>query len=621
MIALRSHSVSRQPRPAFCARSSYRQAASSLSALAVVIAVSAVALFAQQGYAPGEIRLSSRPYFPNQSVLRVRTNEVQVNVVVRDFKTQPIAGLKASDFEVFDEGRPQKISGFSVRTEESASAGIAAPVPAGESAPAPAPIARIARPPRYVAIFFDDINTRQLDLANSLAAARKFISDAMGPRDFVAIFTASGNDTLDYMQNKNDLSNTLKRVRLHPRYDFKGEPPCRLIRVYEAYLIAEANDLDELRRAATCYGTTPEFSLGAPASRGAMPDQNSSGSPFTDGALTGARMQANQIWNIARVAFMDTLSAVEMTVRSLVAKPGSRTLLMTSSGFISDPFQRDKDRIIDEALRAGVVINALDSKGLYAEAPGSPLDEPNQVSSSDPGPLIHQVESLGPRIEANNSVMAEFADATGGKFIHNSNDLVGGIRDLAGAPSVTYVLGFVPENAVNDGKFHKLQVRLLAPAKGSVQARAGYFAPTKEEAARPTPAELFDREVTFTDSLAQFPATVTSRPLKSSSAPSPLAVTVQVDLRPLEFQKQQDREVQQLNLIVALFDLRGNFVVGKQGEIDLALKPDSFKRLESTGVNGSLNLEAPPGAYRLRTVAQEAVTGKLMASSQPITLH
>lgn len=575
------------------------------------------ALFAQ-GYAPGEVRLSSRPYFPDQSVLRVRTNEVQVNVVVRDIKTQPIAGLKASDFEVFDEGRLQRISGFSVLTEESALAAIAAPASAGESTPAPSPTARIARPPRYVAIFFDDINTQQLDLANSLAAARKFISDAMGPRDFVAIFTASGNDTLDYTQNKNELSNTLKRVRLHPRYDFKGEPPCSLVRVYEAYLIAEVNDLGELRRAASCYGTV---SSSAPSSRirNSDPDDLSGTSGSSDESFTAMRVKANQIWFMAKYAFLDTLSSMDAAVRSLATRPGSRTLLMTSAGFISDPLQHEKDLIINEALRADIVIDALDAKGLYSEVPGTPLDELNASLSNEQ--VVHQVESLGPRIEANNSVMAEFADATGGKFIHNSNDLVGGIRELLSAPRVTYVLGFVPENAANDGKFHKLRVRLIAPAKGAIQARAGYFAPTKEEAARPTPAELFDREVTSADSLAQFPATVTSHALKSSSAPSQLAVTVHVDLRPLEFQKQQDREVQQLNFIVALFDLRGNFVVGKEGEIDLALKPDSFKRLESTGVNGSLNLEAPPGAYRLRTVAQEAVTGKLAASSQPITLH
>jgi hypothetical protein len=59
-----------------------------------------------------------------------------------------------------------------------------------------------------------------------------------------------------------------------------------------------------------------------------------------------------------------------------------------------------------------------------------------------------------------------------------------------------------------------------------------------------------------------------------------------------------------------LFDEHGSFVTGKEGEMDLALKQQSFTRLEATGISGSLELEALPGSYVLRAAAQEAVNGR-----------
>ncbi|HET9401012.1 MAG TPA: VWA domain-containing protein, partial [Candidatus Acidoferrales bacterium] len=540
----------------------------------------------------------------------MRTNEVQVNVVVRDFKGNPIGGLKASDFRVFDEGKQQNISGFSELSRSSVTASAFSQRPdtnhPGESRPS----AQTPRRQSYIAMFFDDVNTQQLDLASTLSAARKFIRESPDTTAYFGIFTSSGTINADYTRDKTKLDDSLSRIRLHPRYSFKSEEGCIFIRVYETYLIAEANDLNELREAANCYGS-PVVGTSSVAVRTRAPSGNStsgdSGPP--DQSYMGTRVQANQIWFNARVAFLDTLSAMESAVQSLAAKPGKRIVLITSAGFISEPMQHEKDRIVGKALRAGVVINSLDSKGLYSELPGSPLDELNSATSDQQ--RVHQVESLGPRIEFNNSVMSELADATGGEFIHNSNDFLGGFRKLAVEPQVSYLVSFVPSAEANDGKFHKLNVRLTPPAKGSVQSRAGYFALTKEEAARPSPEQELDREVGAADSPAEFPATVTSRAVASADKSTELSVTIHVDLRALEFQPQKDRQVQQLNFVVALFDLRGNFVAGKQGEIDLALKPDSFARLESSGVNGSLNLDAPPGSYRLRVVTQEAVNGKL----------
>ena len=55
-------------------------------------------------------------------------------------------------------------------------------------------------------------------------------------------------------------------------------------------------------------------------------------------------------------------------------------------------------------------------------------------------------------------VMAELASATGGTFVENSNDYVGGFKRIAAQPEFIYVLGFAPQNLKLDGSYHTLKV-------------------------------------------------------------------------------------------------------------------------------------------------------------------
>src|SRR5919106_6629663 len=45
-------------------------------------------------------------------VVRVRSNLVQLDVVVKDKKGRPVKDLKATDFEVFEDGVSQKVQSF-----------------------------------------------------------------------------------------------------------------------------------------------------------------------------------------------------------------------------------------------------------------------------------------------------------------------------------------------------------------------------------------------------------------------------------------------------------------------------------------------------------------------------
>src|SRR5579864_1629664 len=59
---------------------------------------------------------------PSNNVLRSTTRLVVVDVVTVDSKGEPVPGLKADDFTVLEDGKPQKISGFSYQRANGASA-------------------------------------------------------------------------------------------------------------------------------------------------------------------------------------------------------------------------------------------------------------------------------------------------------------------------------------------------------------------------------------------------------------------------------------------------------------------------------------------------------------------
>src|SRR5579883_3091593 len=48
----------------------------------------------------------------------VSSNEIMLDAVVKDKKGRPVKDLQASDFEIFEDGAPQKIKSFRLITRE-----------------------------------------------------------------------------------------------------------------------------------------------------------------------------------------------------------------------------------------------------------------------------------------------------------------------------------------------------------------------------------------------------------------------------------------------------------------------------------------------------------------------
>jgi VWFA-related protein len=564
-------------------------------------------LYAQPPAASGEIRVSSQPYVAQAPyTFRAEAKLVDVGVAVRDGHGRAVPGLKRDDFRIFDDGKERKIAAFS--ENRAASEGLEtklAAAPENTAVTEPAAAQGTQAPRRFLALFFDDVNAtygkEAGDFQRAQAAASRFVKGSQQPGTQIGIFTASGTETLDFTTDATKLLEKIAELKVHPRF---SEKVCSGINPYQAYRIAQQRDQETIRLV-----------------------MRASGSGRCWSTANQVVTQAEEIWRRVNEASTETLVSVARVVGYLGGKPGTRVLLMASSGFAAGTLEPQENRIIDQAVHASVVINALVTKGLYNElSPGERFDD-------DPAPqkAIYTVlpgyqrwakaeaAEVAERPMVMDEAMANLSQGTGGLLFHNNNDLNAGFRETSVPPEVTYRMSFNPDGAAADGSYHKLQVKLAHAASYSLEARPGYFAP--EEMAAEKLRESLDKEVLGSDSVAGIAAGVALRMEKASESGRAVRVIWHLDIAKLAFAKQNDRQNQRITFVAAFFDAQGKIATAKEGRMDLALRPETYDRLAGTGVNAELTFQMPPGVYKLRAVVGEAVKGGMAASTYPIDVQ
>lgn len=551
-----------------------------------------------------EIRVASEPYTPMPAgTIRVQSTVVEVDVIVRDSHGKPVPHLTRDDFQIFDSGKLQKISNFSVDQQN-------APPPAPvqlalKEAPAPVP----APEPRYIGFYFDDNNMESNDLTFARKAAEQYVNTSMDAGDKIAVFTSSATVTQTFTNDKPKIIAAMEKVVSHIRKASFGSGSCPHIEPYQAWQIVMNGDVHSpafdlaLAEAVACNCTGGDASCAPQMAK-------------------LVQVQAGYTLSLADQFSMNTLGVLGDILRYVGQMPGKRMLVMTSGGFfaLSHQVQKQQDKMIDQALHAGIRINTLDAKGLSADwLGGNPGDGPPMVLG---GAMQGYMDEIASDTRAvSNDPMATLAQGTGGKFFHNNNDLEGGVRQIVALPEVSYNIAFSPEELKPDGAYHSLKVRVPNSKGYSIETRPGYYAPNKASLAPADKLEKLNKMVAEKDEVHFVQAGVITKSIALATGESALRVEVHVDIRTLPFKKENGIHVERLIFITALFDDKDKFLSGVEGVMDMNLKDDTLRSLDATGASASVTLQAPPGAYRLRQVVQEAVNGKISAFNTPVEIH
>jgi hypothetical protein len=293
--------------------------------------------------------------------------------------------------------------------------------------------------------------------------------------------------------------------------------------------------------------------------------------------------------------------------------PGQRTIVLISPGFlVTINYRQDEMELMDRAIRANVTISALDARGLYTYDTGVDGSQGQYNSASANRKNTYQRESA----LADEDVLAEFADGTGGTFFHNNNDYQDGLRSTAAAPEFIYLIGFSPQNLKYDGSFHSIKVT-LKPKDLDMQARRGYYAP-KHAVNEAEQAKLEIREAVFSrEEVQEFGIALQTQFFKPTADTAKLSILTHIDIKNLRFQKAEGRNNDNLTIVSGLFDRNGNMVTAIVKTVELHLKEETLALRLSKGIGLKSDFDVQPGKYVVRVVVRDS-EGQMMSAKNGI---
>jgi VWFA-related protein len=560
--------------------------------------------------------------------LKVESDLVVVRIVVRDAQGIPVKGLKKEDFKLFDRGKEQSIAQF----EEESPVEAAATLSALQTSSQPG-----GAHDRYIALYFDDLDTSDGDLMAARDAADRYLAANLHASDHAAIFT-TGRILSDFTSDPKQLHAALLQLHASGR-NLARVHECPDLTDYQSQQILENDD----QHSDVWMEALAEVKVCAPP-------------PDPRDTPASIRMLAQRIMSMAQAQARENLDQFAKVVSVMTQAPGVRTAILVSPGFLSESEQLALDRIIDRAVRSQVVINSLDPKGLAAltregDASRSGTALPSPKATQARHNLDAEREFVG------SDVLAEVAQGTGGEFIRNNNDLQAGFEKLAGHPA-EYTLAFAPRDLKLDGKFHALKVEMAEKRKGySILARKGYFAvaeapvdvsaqpksamesapASRPAVALPADAQLPAVQPKTADPVEQekeqiqgalraktdstgLAAAIDASPSEGGGETRSLAATVHLDAKSLPLRKDGDHSLDTLIFAVAVFDGKDNVVAVKQRGAHVNLQDQQLPGFFDAGVDVNMMFEVKPGNYRLRVVVYESNESRMAAFSRDVAV-
>lgn len=557
----------------------------------------------------------------DDDVVRITTSLVQTDVVVTDKDGRPITDLKAEDFEIHENGKPQTITNFSYVTT-----GPPAPV-AGAPTPTPTPRDKAGVPPppparlrpeqvhRAIALVVDDLRMSHEGVHATRQALRKYVDEQVQPGDLVAVIrTSAGIGALQQFTNdRQQLYAAIERVR-------------PLARTTRLGAFTSINTLERL-----------ESSTSAPVmSEASSEDQPRSISinEFRDTILT-----------------VGTLGALNFVIRGLKELPGRKAVVLFSDGISimaqnNDGGQDRRERVltamrqlVEHANRASVVIYSVDTRGLQPTGPTA-ADEtggsPAAPNGSGPGGAMTGVSGLGSSavISARNAEMFEgqnglnyLSRETGGTAVFNQNDLNKGIRRALADISGYYLIGYRPDDATFDPttgrrKFNTWTIKVKGRDNLKVRTRSGFlgFADDTAGTSKRTRSEQLMAALLSPFSSGGVKLQLTTFFLNDASLGSTIRSVMLMDARDLTFTAMPDGRQQAVLDVVAV-------TLGEDGQIidqvalteTIRAKPAKLERFLREGMLYGMNVPVKkPGAYQLRIAVRDSASGRVGSASHYI---
>ncbi len=552
----------------------------------------------QEKKAPGKDAKSDK----DQLTFKVPVDVVVVTVTVTDKKGKPVLGLTADDFLLFEDGKPQSIHTFSLESYKTTQIlGPDGAKPAAAAAEAPADSAIRTARPRMFSCFIDDMASSSDYYPATIEAIRKFVSEDLAPGDQVAIYSASGSVQFPFSDDKQLLLSEIGALprKLTIRPITKSD--CPTLTDLQAQRIAlDRRDLDSMSvavlEAYACLGMADD----APP--------NLAQSVVRSQAMT--QYQENQYRS--RV-FLQTL---RQHVRSLRHFEAQKNVILFSDGFLLEEVIYDLQDAVDQALRAGVVLNTVDIRGLYV-----PMIEARDRSAGSvrSGESFKKDRLLSEDMSAQSDPLTLLAHDTGGIFLQNTNDLSAGPKAVAERETYHYVLSYAAPAMKADGRYHKIKLEVKRPDL-TLSYRNGYYAPKEQISFERRKKEDILEALRAPGNVNEIPVRLSINSSQFDDTRYEVELVTHVDIRRLQFEEEDAKRKNLISLVIVAFDENNKYVEGVQKDVSFNLAPESYAELLDRGFASKVVFRIPPGRYKIRAIIRESVRTKMGSLTKSIEI-
>jgi VWFA-related protein len=513
--------------------------------------------------------------YQTRPTFSIDTNVVIVNVTVLDRNGKPIPNLTAADFELYEDGKLQKLQAVDY---QKLSANVLPPVTAATPAPPPEPkgfnpdaeknamkasLMTKYQDRRLMVILFDFSSMQPAEQIRARNAAIKFLTSQMTASDSVSVmvFTSELKTVQDFTSDRDLLIATINKFRIGESSENAG--------------VADA------------------------------------GADAED--VSGQFVADETEFNIFNSDLK--LAALEDAARKLGEYPEKKALIYISSGIQKNGVDNQSQlrATVNTAIRSNVAFYPIDARGLSALVPGGDATQAGAVGSG----LYSGAGQNTVRSNFNNQqeTLATLALDTGGKALLDSNDLTEGIRQVQEDFSSYYVLSYVSSNSNMDGKYRRLQVKLaprLVTLKAKLDYRQGYYGSTTfarmadgDKEAQLEKALIADNPVT------DLPIAVEVDYFRMEKTKYFVPIAVKIPGSALAFKNKGAKQATELDFIAQVWDDRKRSAATVRDTIPLKLAEDVAGQVAHKNLQYDTGVTLTPGKYRLRFVARENGEGKV----------
>src|SRR5689334_15847769 len=517
---------------------------------AAAAALSTGVLLAQQAPAPAAPQGDTPPV-----VFRVEVDYVEADVLVTDAQNNPVNDLKADDFEVLEDNKPQKVTSFSM---------VNIPIERAERPLfATAPIEQDVQTNDHVEgriylIVLDDLHTDFTRTPRVKAAMRRFFERSFGTNDLAAIvFTGRSNGSQDFTNNPRLLMAAVDK--------FIGRKlPSATINKIEGVRVSPdtgglqiGDDKDMMERSFNARN-----------------------------AMGTVRKLAEFMANVRgrRKAMLLVGEGVDFDIHEAVGLEGS-----TASAVLLDTHDA-----IASATRGNVSIYAIDPRGLST---GS--EDLITVSSTFPEQGAG-LQSMQNELRLSQDSLRVLAANTGGFAVVNRNDFNTAFDRIVQENSQYYLLGYYSTNSRRDGRYRKIQIRVKRPGLRVARARNGYYESRGKRPAEPAPGTVnpaLTAAIASPLPVAGMPVRVFAGAYKGEAPNAAVAVVIELDASKLDFVEANGTFNESLEIANAATNSTGKVFPGERSTANLTLKPDTYKNAVQRGFRVLTQVNLPPGKY------------------------